>query len=259
VPALPLPRARHRRMEPGMATDAVRRTSRRARVLHTGVYLTTTALLVTGWWLLAGGEGHPSPLARLFGRPDTRVHVWFGWALTTTLAVGVVIGFRGVITFVRETFRVDHGDGRWFLRWPAGALTGRFARHEGHFDPGQRVANVILVGGLLVLTGTGIAMTTLHGGPVFARLAQIHRWTTIVLTPVIVGHTLIAVGVLPGYRGVWRAMHAGGRVPLATARRVWPAWTERSIKSNEGSASRRSARRCAQPSSRTSSRRRQPL
>jgi len=40
---------------------------------------------------------------------------------------------------------------------------------------------------------------------------------------------LVAIGVLPGYRGVWHAMHLGGRVPEETARRVWPGWAEREI------------------------------
>ena len=120
-------------------------------------------------------------------------------------------------------------------------LTGRFARHEGHFDPGQRVANVLMVGGLLVLTATGIGMTVLHGGPLFAWLGMIHRWTTFVVTPVIAGHLLVAIGVLPGYRGVWQAMHLGGRVREETARRLWPAWTERSAgaRSREDAARRR--------------------
>jgi hypothetical protein len=84
-----------------------------------------------------------------------------------------------------------------------------------------------------VLTATGIGMTALHGGPVFALLSRIHRWTTFVVTPVLVGHVVVAIGVLPGYRGVWRAMHRGGRVPEETARRLWPAWTERSIEGSE--------------------------
>jgi len=44
---------------------------------------------------------------------------------------------------------------------------------------------------------------------------------------VIAGHVLVAIGVLPGYRGVWRSMHLGGRVADETAHRVWPGWTER--------------------------------
>jgi formate dehydrogenase subunit gamma len=64
---------------------------------------------------------------------------------------------------------------------------------------------------------------------VFAWLAKIHLWTAVIVTPVILGHVLVAIGVLPGYRGVWRSMHLGGRVPEETARRVWPGWTERGI------------------------------
>jgi len=210
------------------ATRRVRRTSRGARLLHTGGYLVTFALLLTGWWLLAGGEGRPSPLATVFGEPDTRVHVWFGWALAGLLVLPVLVWRRGVARFLRETFRVDRGDGRWWLRLPSGAFTGRFARHDGHFDPGQRVANVLMAGGLMVLTVSGVGMTMLHGGPVFAVLGRIHRWATFAVTPVIAIHLLVVIGILPGYRGVWRAMHLGGRVSLATARRLWPAWTERS-------------------------------
>lgn len=205
----------------------MRRTSRRARLIHTSAYLTTLALLLTGWWLVARGEGRPSPLSELVGVADTRLHVWFGWALAVVLGLPLVIGSRGVILFVRETFRVDRGDGRWWRAWPSAVLTGRFGRHEGHFDPGQRLANILLVGGLLVLTGTGIGMTVLHGGPVFAWLTRIHRWSTYVVTPVVAGHVLVALGVLPGYRGVWRAMHLGGRVSEQVARRLWPAWAER--------------------------------
>jgi cytochrome b subunit of formate dehydrogenase len=212
-----------------MGTRRVRRTSRRARLLHTAVYLTTLALLLTGWWLLVGGEGRPSPVARLLGVSDTRVHVWFGWALLAALLLPLLIAGRSVVAFVRETARVDRGDARWWRSWPAAALTGRFARHEGHFDPGQRVANVVLLGGLVVLVSTGVAMTVLHGGPAFVWLARIHLWTTIVITPVIAGHVLVALGVLPGYRGVWRAMHLGGRVREDTATRLWPAWTERAV------------------------------
>jgi formate dehydrogenase subunit gamma len=114
--------------------------------------------------------------------------------------------------------------------WPAGALTGRFGRHEGTFDPGERLANVVIVVGPLVLTGAGIALTFLDGGPVFAKLARIHKWTTYIVTLFIVGHMLIAFSVLPGYRGVWGSTHLGGRVPKATARRVWPGWAERSLR-----------------------------
>ncbi len=126
----------------------------------------------------------------------------------------------------RETARVDRGDGRWFLRWPWGAATGRFAPHRGHFDPGQRIANLAFVATLGTLIVTGVAMTTLSGGPTFATMVRIHRGATYVLTALVVGHVLVVSGVLPGYRGAWRAM-VSGRVTRATARRLWPGDTSR--------------------------------
>jgi formate dehydrogenase subunit gamma len=206
----------------------------RARRFHAAVYLITLVLLFSGWWLLFGNEGARSPLARVFGVPDTRLHVWFGRALAVVALVPVVLGRRGIATFVRESVRSDPGDAHWWARWPVGATTGRFGRHEGHFDPGQRVANVLIVGSLFVLTATGIGMTVLYGGHLFAWLAQAHKWATFLLTPLILGHVLIALGVLPGYRGVWRSMHLGGRVPRAAAERVWPVWTERQLAEADG-------------------------
>lgn len=218
------------------------RHPRRARRFHAAVYLVTLPLLLTGWWLLAGGEGRPSPIARITGLSDARLHVWLGRAFAVLVLVPVFVAPRGIATFLRETARVDRGDARWWLRWPAAVFTGRFGRHEGHFDPGQRLANVAIVGGLLVLTATGLGLTVLHSGPAFAWLARIHRWTVFVVTPAIIGHVLIAVGVLPGYRGVWRSMHLGGRVPEPTAHRVWPAWTERELAARDGSESVEDAR-----------------
>jgi cytochrome b subunit of formate dehydrogenase len=209
------------------ATERIERHPRRVRRFHGAVWVVTVGLLLTGWWILLGGEGRPSPLARATGVGDTRLHVWLGWALGLLTVAVAAVGRRGIATFLRETVRRDRGDARWWRRWPAAALTGRFARHEGLFDPGQRIANVLLVGGLLVLVVTGTAMTLLHGGPVFAWMSRVHRWTTIAISPVIAGHVLVAAGVLPGYRGVARSMHVDGRIHAATARGLWPAWADR--------------------------------
>jgi cytochrome b subunit of formate dehydrogenase len=208
-----------------MATEVagpVVRNNRRARLLHTACFLVTFVLLFTGWWLLSGHEGRPSVLARLVDEPDVELHRQAGWALAALAAIAVTLGARGALTFVRETFRINRGDGRWLARFPRGALTGRFTHHRGHFDPGQRIANIAFVATLGTLIGTGIGLTTVHGGPTFVWLDHVHRLATYVLAVLVAGHVLVAVGVLPGYRGVWRAMHLGGRVPAATARRLWP-------------------------------------
>jgi cytochrome b subunit of formate dehydrogenase len=218
----------HRSEHDGRAADrTVERYNRPARWLHAGVYLGVLILLATGWWLLLGREGQPSPLARATGMPDTAVHTRVGWALVGLVAVGLVAGVRAVRTFVLESVRFRRPELSWFARWPKAVWSGRFGWHGGHFDPGQRLANIALSLGLLAVVGSGIGMALLHGGPVFVWLVKIHRWSTYLLTPLLLGHILIASGVLPGYRGTWRSMHLGGRLDLEVARRIWPAWLER--------------------------------
>jgi formate dehydrogenase subunit gamma len=229
-----------------MATDrddAVVRNNRRTRILHTSSYLVIAVLLVTGWWLSTGHEGHPSVLARLVDEPDVELHRKAGWGLVALGIVAVTFGIRGTITFVRETFRINRGDGRWFMRWPLGALRGRFATHRGHFDPGQRVANVLFVATLGTLIVTGIGLTTLHGGPTFVWLARAHRSATYVLTVLVIAHVILAVGILPGYRGAWRAMHRGGCTPAATMQRLWPSEAQGSARPPARARSRGPGRR----------------
>ena len=124
---------------------------------------------------------------------------------------------------MRETVRIDRGDGQWFRRWPAGVVTGRFASHRGHFDPGQRLANVAFTASLGTLIVSGVALTTLSGGPTFATMVRVHRAANVVLTLLVAGHLLVVSGILPGYRGAWRAMVGRGRVPAAVVRRLWPS------------------------------------
>jgi len=194
--------------------------------LHAGVYLTSLTLLGTGWWLLLGREGEPSVLASLLGKPDTQIHEWAGWVLAGLGAIAVVFGLRAAVTFVADSVSFKRAELGWFTRWPVAVFTGRFGRHFGHFDPGQRIANLVMVGALILLVGSGIGLVVVSGGTAFVWCLRLHKWSTYVLTPVVAGHVLVALGVLPGYRGVWRAMHLSGRVPEPTARRIWPAWTE---------------------------------
>jgi cytochrome b subunit of formate dehydrogenase len=210
------------------------RYRRAARVYHRAWYLTTLVLLATGWWLLSGNEGRPSVLARISGRPDTELHRQLGWALVALVAIGLTVGARGAVTFVRETLRFDRGDARWFAQWPRAALTGRFAPHRRHFDPGQRVANIAFVVTLGALIGSGVALTTLHGGPTFVWLVRLHRYATYALLPLVGLHVLLAIGLLPGYRGAWRSMHIGGRTPEVTARRLWPASSQQADEGRVG-------------------------
>ena len=205
------------------AGGPVVRNNRVTRWLHTLLYLVTFVLLATGWWLRTGHEGQPTLLADVLDTPDTELHRTAGWVLLGVAVGGPILGIRATLTFLRETLRINRGDGAWFWRWPRGALTGRFGRHRGHFDPGQRLLNVALVGALGTVIVSGVFLTTLSGGQTFATMVRVHRGSTYVLTGLVVGHLVVTLGLLPGYRGVWRAMHWRGRVAEATARRLWPA------------------------------------
>jgi cytochrome b subunit of formate dehydrogenase len=207
------------------ATGVVERYRRPARWFHAGVYVTVLILLITGWWLLAGQEGHPSPLAALARMPDTSLHKLAGWILAGLALAGVLLGARSVPSFVDESVRLRRSELGWFARWPAAVFTGRFGWHGGRFDPGQRFLNITLVLGLAVLVGSGAGLAIVHGGPTFVVLAKVHKWATYPVTGLVAGHILIASGMLPGYRGVWRSMHLGGRLRASVAQRLWPAWS----------------------------------
>ena len=204
----------------------LRRYTRRARWFHAGVYVFTLVTLGTGLWIHFGHEGSASFLAQLLNRPDIVIHEDAGWVLVGMTAGVVLFGLRGVLTFVKQSVTYQRSDASWLRLWPRSAFTGRFSRHEGHFDPGQRIANLVMAVGLVALLTSGTLLVFVHGGPWFVRLAFIHRWSAFVLTPVLAGHIIIASGLLPGYRGVWRSMHWGGRVKRETAERLWPAWAE---------------------------------
>ena len=209
------------------AVQAIERHNRATRWFHALIYTAGLTLLATGWWLLMGGEGNPSPLARVTGVPDTSLHKMIGWAFALIVIIGCIIGWRAARTFVAETLRVARSDGRWFARWPAALITGRFGWHDGHFDPGQRILNLVMTLSLAALMLSGLGLVTVHGGPAFVWMARVHKWSTYAATPMIAAHVVVASGILPGYRGVWRSMHLGGRLDRNVAQRLWPAWLSR--------------------------------
>jgi cytochrome b subunit of formate dehydrogenase len=210
-----------------LKAEVIERNNRPTRWFHAGAGLVVVVLLGTGWWLWAGLEGRPSPLARMTGIGDAALHTASGWVLVAVAVAGAVLGRRAVRTLVAESVRFRRSDLRWLARWPRAAFAGRFDRHDGLLDPGQRIATIVLLGLLALLVASGAGLAVVSGGPVFAVLGGVHRAATYLVTPVLAGHVLVASGILPGYRGIWRAMHLGGRLYVADARRVWPGWTER--------------------------------
>jgi cytochrome b subunit of formate dehydrogenase len=211
------------------AATRLPRNGRRARWLHALVYLTTAFLAYSGIAVLA--EGHPGLASVLGGHvPAATSHRWVGYGLLVVAVLVVVVWWRAAGRFLIDSVEFRRSDLSWFAGYPRMALTPRrppsAPHHFGHFDPGQRVFNLLLVLALVVLGGTGVVlgMPERFVPAVFGWSLRVHEVTTWVLIGLVLGHLLLASGVLPGYRGVWRAMHRDGRVPAATARRLWPHW-----------------------------------
>jgi cytochrome b subunit of formate dehydrogenase len=208
----------------------VLRNGRRARWLHALAYLTTVFLTYSGIAVLE--EGRPA-LARVLGGhvPAATWHRWVGYGLLVAAVLVVMVWWRAAGRFLSDSVEFRRSDVSWFAGYPRMALAPRrpapAPHHSGHFDPGQRIFNILLLLALAVLGATGVVlgMPERFVPAVFGWSLRIHKLTTWVLLGLVAGHLLLTSGLLPGYRGVWRAMHRDGRVPGATAGRLWPAWT----------------------------------
>lgn len=211
-----------------------------ARRLHAALYLVTLALLASGVALL--GEGI-RPLESVFGGhvASARAHRALGSALIAAAVLLALTRPRAVRWFLAESARFRRRELSWFAAYPTFVLRpsrNAPAPHEGHFDPGQRVFNLVVVVALLALSATGVLMSFPRAfvPAVFAWSLRIHRAATWALLAAVAGHVLVASGVLRAYRGVWRAMHAGGRVPRELAERLWPRWAERAARAEDRDA-----------------------
>jgi cytochrome b subunit of formate dehydrogenase len=205
--------------------DIIERYNRGTRLLHAAIYLGVLIDLASGWWFVLASY-RPSLIEELTGIGDSWIHEYTGIALIPVAVIGCGVGWRAVRTFTAESLRFRSSDVRWFRRWPRSVRTGRFEYHDGHFDPGQRLANIVMVLTLTGLLVTGVGALYLPG-PFGLTVFQLHRWSAFLITPVLLGHIVIAAGILPGYRGAWRSMHLGGRLPAEVARRIWPGWLDR--------------------------------
>ena len=198
--------------------------------MHAGLYLSTFVLLLTGVALL--GEGIRALEDAFGGHAATALrHRLLGAAVAGAALLAALVRPRAAGRFLAESLRFRRNELAWFRRYPAFLLRPSRnppARHDGHFDPGQRVFNLLVLASLAALTATGVLMWFPRAfvPAVFGWSLRIHRLATWVLVGAVAGHLLVASGVLPAYRGAWRAMHRGGRVPRELAARLWPRWAE---------------------------------
>ena len=175
--------------------------------------------------MLVGYE-RASPLARLAGRPDGEIHELSGYAMILVFLVWLRSACVGCVRSSVRRRASNAGTGDGCSAGPGRPSPARFRNHSGHFDPGQRLATIVIVVLLTIVVVTGLGAIFGPSGGVRGVMFGVHRWASYALTPVLVGHIVVAAGILPGYRGVWRSMHLGGRPPVGVARRIWPTWLD---------------------------------
>jgi cytochrome b subunit of formate dehydrogenase len=194
------------------------------------LYLLTFLLLFSGAAVF--GEGNRTLEGVLGGHvAAARWHRWLGYALLAAGGLVLLLRPRACARFVVESVRFRRSELGWFGSYPAflfRPFRNRPARHEGHFDPGQRLFNLLVLLSLIALSSTGVLMSFPRAfvPAVFAWSLRAHRAATWALAAGVTGHVVVASGILPGYRGTWRAMHGRGRVPQELAERLWPRWEE---------------------------------
>ncbi|MEX0834274.1 MAG: cytochrome b/b6 domain-containing protein [Actinomycetota bacterium] len=199
--------------------------------MHATLYLTTGFLFLSGVAVFAEGQHW---IAAVFGGHVGAAvsHRWVGFLLIAAAGVIVVANPRSARRFLRDSFHFRRSDVWWFRSYPGFVLhptRNTLPNHNNHFDPGQRVFNIVVVISLLVLAVTGLFMAfpQQFAPGVYAFNIRLHQIATVVLLLSVIGHLVVATGLLPAYRGVWRAMHGNGEVPVRLAEILWPGWTDR--------------------------------
>ena len=195
-----------------MPPPDVQRFGRVERAVHW-----TNAALVL--FLLASGFNlYGTSWLRFVGNRATvkDLHAWAGYLLPIPVVLGS-IGRAG------RQFREDL---RRFSRWTADdklwwSTEARRHAHLGKFNPGQKL-NAVFVGAcIIVFLATGIVLRWHERFPLWQRTGAdfTHRWFSIVLAIVTVGHILMAMFRPQAMRGIIQ-----GRVRSSWASAHHPRW-----------------------------------
>jgi formate dehydrogenase gamma subunit len=201
------------------------RFDRVERAVHWVNALLFLILIVTGAAL------YFSPLIALVGRRRLveQVHLYVGLALPLPLLVGLVGGWgRGLRRDVSRINGWTEADLQW-LRGIVDTASGR--RHStrrprlGKFNAGQKLNAAFVMGGGIVMLGTGALLRWYVPFPLSWRAGAtfVHNWLAVLFVILILGHITLALIDREALRSM-----IGGRVSRAWAARHAPAWLEES-------------------------------
>lgn len=203
---------------------APRRLLRFDRVERAVHWVNATLFLIL---ILTGAALYFTPLIALVGRRPLieRIHLYVGLSLPLPLLLGLAGSWgRGLRRDVGRVNRWTEAD----LRWLRGLLdTAPEPRREstrariGKFNAGQKLNAAFVVGGGLVMLGTGALLRWYVPFPLSWRAGAtfVHNWLAVAFVVVIAGHIAFALAD----REALRAMICG-RVSRAWAARHAPAW-----------------------------------
>jgi formate dehydrogenase subunit gamma len=181
--------------------------------------------------ILTGAALYFTPLIALVGRRRLieQVHLYVGLSLPLPLLLGLA-GSWG-----RSLRRDVSGVNRWTeadMQWLRGLVDTAAGRPQtavrprlGKFNAGQKLNAAFVVGGGLVMLGTGALLRWYVPFPLSWRAGAtfVHNWLAVAFVVLIVGHITLALADREALRSMF-----GGRVSRAWAARHAPAWLEES-------------------------------
>jgi len=210
------------------APPRVLRHTLAARLGHGAAAFSVALLLLTGYALAEALS--PRVTGWLGGHAVVSgVHDAWGLGFAVAAVALLAVRWRASCRWLGRLCRVPRQDFIWlrdFLHDFSGVREPR-AWHAGRLDPLQRWVLALVLVMLSVVTVSGIC---LYLAPsewrwVFVVAVRAHIYANEVLLAALAVHVLAGLGILPTHRGIWRSMFGDGTVPLATAQRLWPAWT----------------------------------
>ncbi len=220
-------------MDPRAAGARIARHGALARVLHA---LNATIVLLLLFSGLALGDRLPEAWVDALGGHEafSDLHEWLGLAFVVASALLIGALSRHSAALVRRLAEWRRGDLGWPLAFARHLLRSQRTdapRHSGYFDPLERLVLIIVLATLVLAGLSGVYLYWSPDAPRWAFVVFIrsHIYAGWVLLGALGLHIFAGLGVLPTHRGILGVMFGDGSLPQATARRLWPGWTERKL------------------------------
>lgn len=148
--------------------------------------------------------------------------------------MAVALRFRGTVHFLSEYTRWSLNDLVWLIKFLPSLIRPdrvRLPVIKTKINPGERlvgqtmlaICSVLFLSGLVRMIGEQVPRGVVN------RAEVVHQAAALLLYFVGAMHMTVGSGILPAYRGVWRAMFGDGSIEISLGRRHWPFWTSQNL------------------------------